>query len=65
MIDKQLQSNCFELLDRLQVYPGNSAYDSSVRFELIDESGNVLAGNLSQKETVEHTHIVQVDGYYG
>lgn len=36
-----------------------------MRFELIDESGNVLAGNLSQKETVEHTHIVQVDGYYG
>ena len=65
MIDKQLQSTCFELLDRMQVYPVNSAYDSSVRFELIDESGNVLAGNLSQKETVEHTHIVQVDGYYG
>lgn len=65
MIDKQLQSTCFELLDRMQVYPVNSAYDSSVRFELIDESGNVLAGNLSQIETVEHTHIVQVDGYYG
>ena len=65
MIDKQLQSTCFELLDRLMVYPVNSAYDSSVRFELIDESGNVLAGNLSEKETVEHTHIVQVDGYYG
>ena len=65
MIDKQLQSTCFELLDRMQVYPVNSAYDSSVRFELIDERGNVLAGNLSQKETVEHTHIVQVDGYYG
>ena len=65
MIDKRLQSTCFELLDSMQVYPVNSAYDSSVRFELIDERGNVLAGNLSEKETVEHTHIVQVDGYYG
>ena len=65
MIDKRLQSTCFELLDSMQVYPVNSAYDSSVRFELIDERGNVLAGNLSEKETVEHTHIVLVDGYYG
>ena len=65
MIDKRLQSTCFELLDSMQVYPVNSAYDSSVRFELIDENGNMLAGNLSEKETVEHTHIVQVDGYYG
>lgn len=65
MIDKRLQSTCFELLDSMQVYPVNSAYDSSVRFELIDEGGNVLAGNLCEKETVEHTHIVQVDGYYG
>ena len=65
MIDKQLQSTCFELFDRMMVYPVNSAYDSSVRFELIDESGNVLAGNLGEKETVEHTHIVKVDGYYG
>ena len=64
-IDKQLQSTCFELLDRMQAMPVKSAYDSTARFELVDEKGNVLAGNLSENETVEHTHIVQVAGYYG
>ena len=65
MIEKRLQITCFDLLDRMQVYPVSSAYNSSVRFELLDENGDVLAGNLNEKETVEHTHIVQVDGYYG
>ena len=64
-IDKQLQSTCFELLDRMQAMPVRSAYDSTTRFELLDEKGNVLASNLSESETVEHTQIVQVAGYYG
>ena len=65
LIEKRLQITCFDLLDRMLVYPVSSAYDSTVRFELLDENRNVLAGNPSEKETVERTHTVQVDGYYG
>ena len=65
LIDNRLQSICFELLDRMRVYPVSSAYDSTVRFELLDENESVLAGNLSDKELVEHACIMQVDGYYG
>lgn len=64
-IDRELQDTCYELLERMQAMPVRSAYDSTARFELLDEKGNVLAGNLSESETVEHTHIVQVAGYYG
>ncbi len=65
LIDRRLQDTCYELLERMQAMPVRSAYDSTARFELLDEKGNVLAGNLSENETVEHTHIVQVAGYYG
>ena len=49
----------------MQAVPVRSTYDSTVRFELLDEKGNVLAGNLGENETVEYTHNVQVDNYYG
>ena len=65
LIEKRLQITCFDLLDRMLVYPVSSAYDSTVRFELLDENRNVLAGNPSEKETVERSHTVLVDGYYG
>ena len=45
LIEKRLQITCFDLLDRMLVYPVSSAYDSTVRFELLDENRNVLAGN--------------------
>ncbi len=64
LIEKRLQITCFDLLDRMLVYPVRSAYDSTVRFELLDENRNVLAGSPDEKETVERTHTVQVDGYY-
>ena len=63
-IDRELQTTCFELLDRMQAMPVRSAYDSTARFELLDEKGNVLAGNLSENETVEQTQTVQIDSYY-
>ena len=65
LIKKRLQITCFDLLEQMKVMPVNSAYDSAVRFELLDENENILAGNLSEDDTVEHTHIVQIDGYYG
>ena len=64
LIDKQLQRTSFDLLSRMQAVPVRSAYDSTVRFELLDEKGNVLAGNLSENETVEQTQTVQIDSYY-
>ena len=63
LIEKRLQITCFDLLDRMLVYPVSSTYDSTVRFELLDEAGSVLAGNLNEDESVVKTHIVQVDGY--
>ena len=65
LIKKRLQITCFDLLEQMKVMPVNSAYNSTVRFELLDENENILAGNLSENDTVEHTHIVQIDGYYG
>ena len=64
LIDNRLQSACYELLERMQVMPVSSTYNSTVRFELLDENGSVLAGNLNEKEKVEHTRIVQVDSYH-
>ena len=63
LIEKRLQITCFDLLDRMLVYPVSSTYDSTVRFELLDKNGKVLAGNLNEDESVVKTHIVQVDGY--
>ena len=63
LIDNRLQNACYDLLYRMQVNPVSSVYGSTVRFELLDEEGNVLAGNLNEEETVEHTLIMQVDGY--
>ena len=63
LIEKRLQITCFDLLDRMLVYPISSTYDSTVRFELLDKNGKVLAGNLNEDESVVKTHIVQVDGY--
>ncbi len=65
MIENRMHATGFEMLEHMQVYPVSSSYDSTVRFELLDEKGNVLAGNLSENENVEYTHIEQVDGYYG
>lgn len=63
MIENRLQTTCFELLDRMQVTPVNMAYDNSVRFELLDRNGNVLAGNFHGDESVLKTHIVYVGAY--
>ena len=63
MIEKQLQRTCFDLFGRMQVNPVNTAYDSSIRFELLDKNGNVLAGNFNGDESVSKTHIVHVGAY--
>ena len=63
MIEKQLQRTCFDLLDRMQVNPVNTAYDSSIRFELLDKNGNVLAGNFNGDESVTKTHTVYAGAY--
>ena len=63
-IDSRLQRASIELLDRMQAIPVRSAYDSTVRFELLDEKGNVLAGNFSDKEAVEHSLSFGVPLYF-
>ena len=65
LIEKRMQTTCFDLLGSMQSYPVSSMYDSTVRFELLDENGSVLAGNMSTEETAVYTHNVQVEGYYG
>lgn len=65
LIENRLQRTCFDLLEQMQVMPVNAAYDSDICFELLDENGNVLAGNYNEKESVEQTLTTQVDGYYG
>ena len=65
LIENRLQRTCFDLLEQMQVMPVNAAYGSDIRFELLDENGNVLAGNYNEKESVEQTLTTQVDGYYG
>ena len=64
-IDKRLQSTGFELLERMQAMPVMSAYDSTVRFELLDENDEILAGNFSNKESVDHSLSLEVADYYG
>ena len=65
LIEKRLQITCFDLLEQMKVMPVSSAYSSAVRFELLDENESILAGNLSEDDSIEHTHVVQIDGYYG
>ena len=63
LIQKRLQATCFDLLDRMLTDPVSSVYESTIRFELLDEKGTVLAGNLNEKDAVQYKHTVQVDGY--
>ena len=63
-IDSRLQRAGIELLDRMQAIPVRSAYDSTVRFELLDENDKILAGNFSDKEAVEHSLSFEVPLYF-
>lgn len=65
LIDNRLEDVSFELLDRMRVMPVSACYDRGIRFDLRDETGAVLAGNLTTDDKVLHTLIRTVEAYGG
>ena len=67
MIDEKLIDASFSILDQLSNgrTVQNVGTESFIRFELLDKDGQVLAGNLSEDETVLHSNILDVRSYLG
>ncbi len=65
LVDDRLENAGHELMDRMLNQPVSLAYDSAVRFELLDENERVLAGNLGEGETVLQTQVLSVRSFYG
>ena len=65
LAESRLENAGYELMDRMLNQPVALAYDSAVRFELLDEDGNVLAGSLRENEAVLRTRVLRVDRFYG
>lgn len=59
-IDKLLCDDGFSLLRRFYDWEPVSELSCSTRFELLDAEKNVLAGNLSEEETVERQAVLTV-----
>ncbi len=65
LIDEELLSGSYALLSELSSWPVGTVYDWVTRFELFDENGVRLAGNLGADETVQHTLVQDVRFYNG
>ena len=53
LLDNSLENRLYPLMNDLRVLPVNSVYThSDVRFELLDENWQVLAGNLTEDEEI-------------
>ena len=64
-IERQLQDAGLELLGQMQFISVSAACDSELRFELLDEDGKRLAGNLGGDEEALYTRSLTVEKWYG
>ena len=65
LIENRLKSELHSLLNESRYLPvGSLDQHRSIRFQLLDEDRNVLAGSLGEKETVEHEIIRPVSDFY-
>ena len=64
-LDNSLENRLYSLTNDLRALPVYSVYTrSDVRFELLDENWQVLAGNLEEDETILHEMTYPVSGFY-
>ncbi len=65
-IDSRLETAVYPLLNEAQYTPVNELHRGEpTRFELLDENGAVLAGNLGEDETALRSRTVQTGDFYG
>ena len=66
MLDNSLENRLYSLTNDLRVLPVNTVYThSDVRFELLDENWQVLAGNLAEDEEILREMSYPVSGFFG
>ena len=66
LLDNSLENRLYPLTNDLRVLPVNSVYThSDVRFELLDENWQVLAGNLTEDEEILREMSYPVNRFYG
>ena len=66
LLDNSLENRLYPLMNDLRVLPVNSVYThSDVRFELLDENWQVLAGNLAEDEEILREMSYPISGFFG
>ena len=66
LLDNSLENRLYTLMNDLRVLPVDSVYSYAVvRFELLDEDWQVLAGNLAEDEEILREMSCPVSGFFG
>ena len=66
LLDNSLENRLYTLMNDLRVLPVDSVYSyAAVRFELLDEDWQVLAGNLAEDEEILREMSCPVSGFFG